>query len=58
VPDRPAGTDRKTRVGAFLVDEPAFEHVGLLDLDVLVVGKHGARRKAHQRGDEPTLAVE
>ena len=43
---------------AFLIDELAFEHVGLLDLDVLVVGQHGAGRKPHQRGDEASLLVE
>ena len=42
---------------AFLVDQPAFQHVGLLDVDVLMVRQHRARRKAHQRGHQPGLGI-
>src|SRR3954453_6421087 len=34
----------------FLVDEAALEHVSLLDVDVFMLGQHGAWRKPHQRG--------
>ena len=46
--------------GAVLPDHEhvKIEHVGLLDLHVLVVGQNGSRRKAHQRGDESGLPVE
>src|SRR5262249_1533604 len=37
-PDELAGTNREASVGPFLVNEPALDHIGLLDLDVLVVG--------------------
>src|SRR5712692_9407063 len=46
-PDELARLDLEPRGRTFLVDELAFEHVGLLDLDVLVVGKNRAWRKAH-----------
>src|SRR5262249_55789381 len=57
-PDELALSDLEALDRALLVDQPAFEHVGLLDLDVLVVGQHAARGKAHQRGDEAGRLVE
>src|ERR1700733_3096882 len=57
-PDEFAGADGKAFGRAVLVDELAFEHVSLLDLDVLMVGQRGAGRESHQRGDEPGLLVE
>src|SRR5216684_5143161 len=45
-------------VRTFAVHQLAFEHVGLLDLDVLMVGQHRAGRKAHQRGREAAVAIE
>src|SRR5262245_20106635 len=57
-PNEFAGLDLEPGGEALLVDELALEHVRLLDLHVLMVGQDGAGRKAHQRGDEPALAVE
>src|SRR6516162_8273596 len=57
-PDELAGLDLEPRGGTFLVHELALEHVGLLDLHMLMVGKNGSGRKAHQRGDEPGPPVE
>src|SRR6202051_609788 len=42
----------------FLVDQAALEHIGLLDMDVLVVRQHGAWRKSHQRGHQAGRAIE
>src|SRR6516164_4460364 len=53
-----AGLDLEAGSGTLLVHELALEHVGLLDLHMLVVGQNGSRRKAHQRGDESGLPVE
>src|SRR6266699_3868855 len=49
-PDGFAGLDLEASSGPLLVHELALEHVGLLDLHMLVVGKDGSRRKTHQRG--------
>ena len=43
---------------AFGTLEAPFEHVGLLDLHVLVIGQARARRHAHQRGDEAGRLVD
>src|SRR6266853_1895252 len=55
-PDEVALGYCETGVRTFPVHQLAFEHVGLLDLDVLMVGQHRAGRKAHQRGRERTAA--
>src|SRR6267378_264121 len=57
-PDEVALGYRETGVRTFPVHQLAFEHVGLLDLDVLMVGQHRAGRKAHQRGREAAVAIE
>ncbi len=36
----------------------ALEHVGLLDIDVLVIWQHRAGRKPHQGGHQSGLAIE
>ena len=46
------------RVGAAAIDQMAFEHEGLLDAHVLVVGQHGAGRHARQRGHQAAGAIE
>lgn len=45
-------------IRAFLVDQAALEHIGLLDVDVLVVGQHRTRFKPHQRGHQAGLVIE
>src|SRR5262249_39427052 len=57
-PHELAGTDLEPGGGAFLVDELALDHPGLLDLHVLMIGQHGTGRKPHQRGHQPGLAIE
>jgi hypothetical protein len=57
-PDEFAGLAFDALGRTFLVDERTFEHIGLLDIDVLVVGQYRARRKAHQRGHQAGLAIE
>src|SRR5882672_959960 len=57
-PDEVALGHCETGVRTFPVYQLACEHVGLLDLDVLVVGQHRAGRKAHQRGREAAVAIE
>src|SRR5207248_2038452 len=47
-PDEFAGLAFDAFRRAFLVDERTLEHVGLLDVDVLVVGQHRAGLKPHQ----------
>ena len=42
--------------GAFVVDQAAFEHPGLLELHMHVVGQHRARRHARQQRQQ-LLAV-
>src|SRR5689334_18085595 len=42
----------------FLVDERALQHIGLLDIDVLMIWQHGARGEAHQGRHQPGLAIE
>src|SRR5262249_38773917 len=42
---------------AFVVDDAAFEHVGLFDLDMLVQRQHGAGLPAEKRGEQPRLLV-
>ena len=44
--------------GPSLSTRLTLEDVGLLDVDVLVVGQHRARRKPHQRGHQAGLAIE
>jgi len=48
-PDELAGTDTEALGRARLVDQRAFEDIGLLDLDVLVVGENGAARTSLAR---------
>src|SRR6202453_2227089 len=57
-PDEFTGADTEPFRWTFLIDQPALEHVSLLDLDVFVVRQHRARREAHQGSDESTLLVE
>jgi hypothetical protein len=57
-PDEFAGLAFDALCRAFLVDQAALENVGLLDIDVLVVGQHRARREPHQRGHQAGRAVE
>src|SRR5262249_42259237 len=57
-PDKIALRDREARVRTGAVYQLAFEHIGLLDLDVLMVGEHRAGRKAHQRGHKSAVAIE
>src|SRR5216684_4498851 len=57
-PDEFAGLGLDALCRAFLVDEVALQNVGLLDMDVLVVGQHRARLKPHQRGHQAGRAVE
>ena len=45
------------RRDALFVFERTFEHPGLLDLDVFVIGELGAGREAEQRGDEAAFLV-
>ena len=45
------------RRDAFLILERAFEHPGLLDLDVLVIGELRAGSEPEERGDEPAVLV-
>jgi hypothetical protein len=42
----------------FLVDQGTFEHISLLDIDMLMVGQHRTRREAHQRRHQPGSAIE
>src|SRR5437763_13449127 len=56
-PDELTGTDREASIRAFLVNEAALEYVGLLDLDMLMVGQHRTRCKAREHGDEPALRI-
>ena len=53
-----AGVNGETFFRAFLVLEAAFEHVGLLDLDVLVIGQRRARRHAQECGQQAGVAVD
>ena len=57
-PDEFAGLGLDALCWAFLVDEAALKNVGLLDIDVLVVGQHRARREPHQRGHQAGRAIE
>src|SRR5437879_2855323 len=57
-PDEFAGLAFDALGRAFLVDEGTLEHVGLLDIDVLVIRQHRARRKPHQRRHQPGRAVD
>src|SRR5947209_4365040 len=57
-PDEFAGLALDALRRTFLVDQAALEHIGLLDVDVLVVGQHRARRKAHQGGHQAGGAIE
>src|SRR3981081_776425 len=57
-PDELAGLAFDAFCRPFLVDEAALENVGLLDMDVLVVGQHRARREPHQRGHQAGGAIE
>jgi hypothetical protein len=56
-PDELAGLGLDARGRTFLVNETAFEHVGLLDVDVLVVGQHRARGEPHQRRHQSGLRI-
>src|SRR5689334_13192397 len=42
---------------AFVVDDAAFEHVGLFDLDMLVQRQHRTGLPAEERGQQPRLLV-
>src|ERR1700730_17552677 len=57
-PDEIALGYREAGVRTFAVNQLAFDHIGLLDLDVLVVGQHCARLEAHQRSHETAGAIE
>src|SRR3954453_21179392 len=57
-PDEFAGLAFDALCRAFLVDQAAFEHVSLLDVDMLVVGQYRARRKPHQRSHQAGRAIE
>src|SRR6266851_2230401 len=57
-PDEFAGLGLDALCRAFLVDEVALQNVGLLDMDVLVVGQHRARLKSEERGHQAGRAVE
>src|SRR6266481_6068700 len=57
-PDEFAGLGLDALRRAFLVDEAALKNVGLLDVDMLVVGQHRARREPHQRGHQAGRAIE
>src|ERR1700744_1364505 len=56
-PHELAGTNAQPRYRSLFVDELAFEHVSLFDLDVLVVRQNRARREPHKRGHEASLLV-
>src|SRR5215475_12911126 len=56
-PDEITRRYREASIGTFSVHQLALEYVGLLDLDVLMVGEHGAGRKAHQGGHEAAVAI-
>src|SRR5664279_1311427 len=57
-PDEFAGADFNAGVGAFLVDQRAFQHVSLLDQNMFMVGQLGARRHFDQHGGEPAFGIE
>src|SRR4051794_916053 len=57
-PDEFARRSRHARDWTFLVDETAFEHIALLDVDMLMVGQHRAGREPHQSGHQAALAIE
>src|SRR5215472_17409941 len=57
-PDEFSGTDGEPVRRAFLVDELALEDIGLLDLDVLMIGQRRAGSEFHQRGNETGRLVE
>src|SRR5690242_4371295 len=57
-PDELAGSRLDPFRWTFLVDQMAFEDIGLLDIDVLVVRQHRARCKTHQRRHQACLPVE
>src|ERR1700688_4273343 len=57
-PDEFAGPGLDALRRALLVDQAAFKNVGLLDIDVLVVGQYRARRKPHQRGHQAGGVIE
>src|SRR5258706_2249574 len=42
---------------AFRADQAALEHIGLLDLDVLMVRQVRARRHPHERGEQAALLI-
>ncbi|MNG28787.1 hypothetical protein D3C84_1140950 [compost metagenome] len=41
----------------FVIHDAAFEHIGLLDLYMLMQRQTGTRRPAKQRREQPTLLV-
>ena len=57
-PNEFAGADLEPGVGTFLVDQRAFENVGLLDQHMLMVGQLGAGLHAKQCRDDAALAIE
>src|SRR6266568_6530534 len=57
-PDEFAGLGLDSLRRAFLVDEAALKNVGLLDVDMFVVGQHRARREPHQYGHQAGRAIE
>ena len=57
-PDELAGTHGQPLGRAFLVDQFARDHVGLLDQHMLVVGQHGARLELHQQRRDAGLRIE
>src|SRR5665213_1464511 len=57
-PDVFAGFRLDALCRTFPIDQAAFQHIGLLDADMLVVGQHRARREPHQRGHQARRMVE
>jgi hypothetical protein len=57
-PDEFPGLHLETGVGAFLVDQRSFEHVSLLDQDMLVIRQRRARLHLDQDGRETALGIE
>jgi len=56
-PDKLPGIDFGARSRPLLVHELALDHVGLLDLDMLMIGQSRPRRAAHEGGDQPRLRL-
>src|ERR1700704_6024687 len=57
-PDELTGLAFHVLCRTFLVDETALDHIALLDIDVLMVWQHGARREPHQGSHQARGAIE